>query len=129
MDFVVPDQIIDRTKDFRPFTFFEKGVVGHVGFADPFDARLAEVVKRCAHSMEGEGVVLHEKGTLICMGMHPSTLIACGSYQALKCCAQRARSSLHEPSRTSTEVGEAPSSICRSCPKRNSPGRLRCLTR
>lgn len=27
----------------RPFTFFEKGVVGHVGFADPFDAKLAEV--------------------------------------------------------------------------------------
>jgi 5'-methylthioadenosine phosphorylase len=27
----------------RPFTFFEKGVVGHVGFADPFDERIAKV--------------------------------------------------------------------------------------
>lgn len=27
----------------RPFTFFEKGVVGHVGFADPFDEKLAKV--------------------------------------------------------------------------------------
>jgi hypothetical protein len=27
----------------RPFTFFEKGVVGHVGFADPFDGKIAEV--------------------------------------------------------------------------------------
>tara|TARA_R110002060_G_scaffold21712_2_gene29491 strand:- start:342 stop:470 length:129 start_codon:yes stop_codon:yes gene_type:complete len=29
----------------RPFTFFEKGVVGHVGFADPFDAQIAKVIK------------------------------------------------------------------------------------
>jgi 5'-methylthioadenosine phosphorylase len=68
MDFVVPDQVIDRTKGVRPFTFFEGGVVGHVGFADPFDATLAQVVKACAKSMEGEGVVLHDKGTIICMG-------------------------------------------------------------
>ena len=27
----------------RPFTFFEKGVVGHVGFADPFDAKIGKV--------------------------------------------------------------------------------------
>lgn len=67
MDFVIPDQIIDRTKGIRPFTFFEGGLVGHVGFADPFDHRLAEVVKKCAHSMEGEGVVLHDQGTLIVM--------------------------------------------------------------
>lgn len=68
MDFVVPDQVIDRTKGVRPFTFFEGGVVGHVGFADPFDAGLAAVVKGCAASLEGEGVVLHDKGTVICMG-------------------------------------------------------------
>ncbi|RKU48679.1 S-methyl-5-thioadenosine phosphorylase, variant 2 [Coniochaeta pulveracea] len=67
MDFVVPDQVIDRTKGVRPFTFFEGGIVGHVGFADPFDAGLAEVVKKCAHAMEGEGVRMHDKGTIICM--------------------------------------------------------------
>ncbi|CAI4217493.1 unnamed protein product [Parascedosporium putredinis] len=67
MDFVVPDQVIDRTKGIRPFTFFEGGLVGHVGFADPFDHKLAEVVKKCAHSLEGEGVVLHEKGTIVVM--------------------------------------------------------------
>jgi hypothetical protein len=27
----------------RPFTFFEKGVVGHVGFADPFDGKIGKV--------------------------------------------------------------------------------------
>jgi len=68
-DFVVPDQIIDRTKGIRPFTFFEGGLVGHVMFADPFDNLLGQVVRKCGHSLEGEGVVLHDKGTIICMGM------------------------------------------------------------
>lgn len=67
MDFVVPDQVIDRTKGVRPFTFFEKGLVGHVGFADPFDAKLAAVVKACAGAMQGEGSTLHDGGTIICM--------------------------------------------------------------
>jgi len=67
MDFVIPDQIIDRTKGVRPFTFFEGGVVGHVGFADPFDAQLGAVVQKCAAAMRGDGVVLHNKGTIICM--------------------------------------------------------------
>jgi 5'-methylthioadenosine phosphorylase len=67
-DFVVPDQIIDRTKGVRPWTFFEGGMVGHVGFADPFDNGLAEVVRVCGHSLEGEGVRLHDRGTIICMG-------------------------------------------------------------
>ncbi|KAL1993876.1 hypothetical protein VTN49DRAFT_2545 [Thermomyces lanuginosus] len=66
-DFVVPDQIIDRTKGVRPFTFFEKGVVAHVPFGDPFDENVAKVVRACGHSLEGDGVVLHDRGTLICM--------------------------------------------------------------
>lgn len=35
LDLVVPDQIIDRTRE-RPSTFFGDGLVAHVGFADPF---------------------------------------------------------------------------------------------
>ncbi|KAF2171486.1 hypothetical protein M409DRAFT_35801 [Zasmidium cellare ATCC 36951] len=66
-DFVVPDQIIDRTKGIRPFTFFEGGMVGHVGFADPFDNKVGKIVRQCGHSLEGEGVRLHDKGTIICM--------------------------------------------------------------
>ena len=83
---MVPDQVLDRTKGTRPFTFFEKGVVGHVGFADPFDAGLGKVsflgvrcrregysyivqiVSECGHALEGEGVTMHDKGTIICMG-------------------------------------------------------------
>jgi purine nucleoside phosphorylase len=67
-DFVIPDQVIDRTKGVRPWTFFEGGVVAHVPFGDPFDEGVAKVVRACGHSLEGEGVVLHDRGTLICMG-------------------------------------------------------------
>lgn len=67
-DFVVPDQVIDRTKGIRPFTFFEGGMVGHVGFADPFDNALGKVVRQLGHGLEGEGVRLHDRGTIICMG-------------------------------------------------------------
>ncbi|CEO60569.1 S-methyl-5'-thioadenosine phosphorylase [Penicillium brasilianum] len=66
-DFVIPDQIIDRTKGVRPWTYFEGGVVAHVPFGDPFDEGIAKVVRECGHSLEGEGVVLHDKGTIICM--------------------------------------------------------------
>ncbi|KAH0125526.1 Methylthioadenosine phosphorylase, partial [Aureobasidium melanogenum] len=66
-DFVVPDQVIDRTKGIRPFTFFEEGMVGHVGFADPFDEKLGAVVRKLGHSLEGDNVHLHDKGTIICM--------------------------------------------------------------
>ena len=37
-------------------------------FADPFDEGLARVVRQCGHSLEGEGVKLHDEGTLVCMG-------------------------------------------------------------
>ena len=79
-DFLIPDQIIDRTKGIRPWTFFEGGVVGHVGFADPFDEKIAAVISKCGHSLEGDNVRLHDKGTLICMGkasaptLHPATV-------------------------------------------------------
>lgn len=67
-DFVVPDQVIDRTKGIRPFTFFEDGIVNHVPFAEPFDKEIGRIVRTCGKSLEGKGVVLHERGTLICMG-------------------------------------------------------------
>lgn len=67
-DFVIPDQIIDRTKGIRPFTYFEGGFVGHVMFADPFDEGLAKIIRQCGHSLEGEGVRLHDRGTVVCMG-------------------------------------------------------------
>jgi 5'-methylthioadenosine phosphorylase len=43
LDFVIPAQLIDRTRQ-RPSTYFGGGVVGHVSFADPFCSRLAGVL-------------------------------------------------------------------------------------
>lgn len=43
-DFVVPTQIIDRTKGIRPATFFEKGFVAHAMFGEPFDLTLNKIV-------------------------------------------------------------------------------------
>ena len=68
-DFVVPDQVVDRTKGVRPWTYFGGGVVGHVGFADPFDKRLSQVIAAVGEKVLGQrGGRLHRGGTLICMG-------------------------------------------------------------
>lgn len=40
-DFVVPSQIIDRTKR-HTLSLFDEGIVGHISFADPFCACLSE---------------------------------------------------------------------------------------
>jgi 5'-methylthioadenosine phosphorylase len=41
-DFVIADQLIDRSFK-RDTTFFEEGIVAHVGFADPFCNKLSEL--------------------------------------------------------------------------------------
>lgn len=41
LDFVVPDQFVDRTNQARKMTFFENGIVAHISFADPVCAGLA----------------------------------------------------------------------------------------
>jgi 5'-methylthioadenosine phosphorylase len=61
--FVVPDQLIDRTRH-RPDTFFGDGIVGHVGFADPFANGLGKMLY---DAMDGMDVTRHHKGTLVCM--------------------------------------------------------------
>lgn len=61
--FVVPDQIIDRTKS-RVHTFFDEIAV-HVGFSYPFDPDLATVLTQSAR--EVEGLTVHEGGTYVCM--------------------------------------------------------------
>jgi len=63
-DVVIPDQIIDRTKGLRPSSFFGGGIVGHVGFADPFSGELRRLLIRAAHE-ESQGV--HDSGCYVCM--------------------------------------------------------------
>jgi 5'-methylthioadenosine phosphorylase len=60
---VIPDQFYDRTTR-RVGTFFEKGLVAHVGLADPVcrdeSGKLAEAARAC-------GATVHEGGTYLCI--------------------------------------------------------------
>ena len=66
LDMVVPDQLIDRTHQ-RPITMFGDGLVGHVGFADPFCPVLSRLLADVAESLMPEGRSLHRGGTYLCM--------------------------------------------------------------
>jgi len=61
-DFVIADQLIDRTAK-RKTTFFEDGIVAHVGFADPFCKNLSDLAFKTAKE---ERVDVH-RGTYICI--------------------------------------------------------------
>jgi 5'-methylthioadenosine phosphorylase len=62
-DFVVVDQLVDLTKR-RPSTFFDDGIVGHVGFADPVCERLSAAL---AGAAEKAGARVHRGGTYVCI--------------------------------------------------------------
>jgi len=47
MDFVLPDQFVDRTRQ-RVSTFFGEGIVVHISFADPICSQLAQQVEVAA---------------------------------------------------------------------------------
>ena len=60
LDLVVPDQIIDRTRE-RPSTFFGGGLVAHVGFADPFCDDLRRTAIDAARGL----VTAHDGGAYV----------------------------------------------------------------
>jgi 5'-methylthioadenosine phosphorylase len=62
-DFVVLDQIVDRTAG-RASTFFDRALGGpfHLGFADPYCPELRLVAAAAARS---SGVTVHEAGTVV----------------------------------------------------------------
>lgn len=59
---VVPDQIIDRTAFPRPRTFFDNGVVAHVGLADPFCSSFRKFLVDISAPIIGN---VHDGGTYI----------------------------------------------------------------
>ena len=63
MDFVLPDQFLDRTRQ-RISTFFGNGLVAHVGFADPVCSGLADHVQQAAKNI---GFPIQRGGTYVCM--------------------------------------------------------------
>ncbi|KAN0060228.1 S-methyl-5-thioadenosine phosphorylase [Thecaphora frezii] len=73
-DFVIPSQIIDRTKGVRRSSFFgfgeEEGVVAHAGFGDPFSEELrkeVEQIVRSTLSTTNPTVSVHGDKTVVCM--------------------------------------------------------------
>jgi 5'-methylthioadenosine phosphorylase len=63
MDFVVPDQFIDRTRG-RVSTFFTDGIVAHVAFADPVSPEIAEIIYHSAKQLK---LTVHKGGTYVNM--------------------------------------------------------------
>jgi len=63
MDFILPDQFVDRTR-LRVSTFFGQGVAVHISFADPICPSLPEEVAKAA---EGMDFLVKRGGTYVCM--------------------------------------------------------------
>ena len=63
LDFVIPDQFVDRTRG-RVSTFFGEGLVAHIGFSDPVCPQLA---KLAFAACEKSGVRAKAGGIYLCM--------------------------------------------------------------
>jgi 5'-methylthioadenosine phosphorylase len=63
LEFVIPDQFYDRTKQ-RVSTFFGEGIVAHVAFGDPVCGEMTKLLKLAT---EKAGVVSKLGGTYVCM--------------------------------------------------------------
>src|ERR1035438_4306954 len=63
-DIVLPDQFLDRTKRSFEHTFFGRGIVGHVAFADPICGELLGILLKSARQVKAR---VHDGGTYVCM--------------------------------------------------------------
>jgi 5'-methylthioadenosine phosphorylase len=63
MTLVCPDQVIDRTLS-RERTFFDSGVVAHVGLADPFCGAFGDALDQSASAA---GIGIERGGTYVCV--------------------------------------------------------------
>ncbi|HTX67435.1 MAG TPA: S-methyl-5'-thioadenosine phosphorylase [Opitutaceae bacterium] len=63
-DVVLIDQFVDRTKKSLEHTFFGRGVVAHLAFAEPICAELRRLLLRAARA---ERARVHDGGTYVCM--------------------------------------------------------------
>lgn len=83
MDFVVPDQFIDRTAPRRHSTFFTDGIVAHVGMAEPISEEVATVLYRACEKLK---LTVHKNGTYLNMeGPQFSTKAESELYRAWGC--------------------------------------------
>jgi 5'-methylthioadenosine phosphorylase len=79
LDFVIPDQFVDRTRG-RVSTFFGEGLVAHIGFSHPICPQLSKVAFA---SSQQAGVTAKLGGTYLCMeGPAFSTLAESNLYRS-----------------------------------------------
>lgn len=79
LDFVVPDQFVDRTTE-RKETFFSGGIVAHIGFANPVCPQLAKILVEAGRKT---GNTIHPGGTYLNMeGPAFSTLAESNLYRS-----------------------------------------------
>lgn len=63
-DIVLVDQFLDRTKRSFEHTFFGRGIVGHIAFADPIAEELRQVLLKSARAQKAR---VHDGGTYVNM--------------------------------------------------------------
>lgn len=80
-DIVLPDQFYDKT--FRENTFFGKGLVAHIGLAEPVCLELSDYLYKTGKNL---GLRIHKKGIYICIqGPHFSTIAESQIYRKWGC--------------------------------------------
>jgi len=63
-DVVLVDQFVDRTKQSAAHTFFGRGIVAHIAFADPVCEELRQLLLKAARARTAR---VHDGGTYACM--------------------------------------------------------------
>jgi len=63
-DIVLPNQFVDRTKKSAEHTFFGRGIVGHIAFADPICEELRQLLLRAGRAL---GAQVHDGGAYVNM--------------------------------------------------------------
>jgi 5'-methylthioadenosine phosphorylase len=63
-DIVLINQFFDRTKQSLAHTFFGRGIVAHVAFADPICEELRQIILQTAREAKA---TVHDGGTYVCM--------------------------------------------------------------
>lgn len=63
-DIVLPDQFLDRTKQSAEHTFFGRGIVGHIAFAEPVSNELRRILLQAARALKAR---VHDGGTYVNM--------------------------------------------------------------
>jgi len=63
-DIVLPGQFLDRTKRSFEHTFFGRGIVAHIAFADPVCEELRQILLKTTRGLKAR---VHDGGTYVCM--------------------------------------------------------------